>query len=133
VALPNAPGSLFRPHDLALELVDDEVERGHRRGAGGGGVDDLAIVAERDLGHLGAVDGVRGMTDELDVRLGRFMGDAIEPAQLSLDLTTEPVVQLDIAGLQVRLHVPMPPLGCNASQYGSTSHLHTQPGALRTT
>ena len=53
------------------------------------------------------------MADELDVGLGRFVGDAVEPVQLALDLAAEPVVQLDVAGLQVRLHVPMPPLGCS--------------------
>ena len=53
---------------------------------------------------------MRGVADELDVGLCRFVGDAVEPAELSLDLTAKPVVQLDVAGLQVRLHVPMPPL-----------------------
>ena len=56
-----------------------------------------------DLGHLRAVGGVRRVGDELDIGLSLVVSDAVEPLELALDLGTEPVVQLQVAGRQVRL------------------------------
>ncbi len=104
VPLAQALRPLLGADHLALELVDHHVERGDRRRAGRRRAQDVAVVAERDLGDLGAVSGVRGVRDQYDVRLGHVMRDAVEPPQLSLDLASEPLAQLLVAGLQVRLH-----------------------------
>ena len=119
--LPHAPGTLLCAHDLAFELVDDEVQGSDRGGSRGGRAQDVAVVAQGHLGDLGAVGGVRCVTDELDVGLRHLVRDAVEAPELALDPTAERRVELDVAGLQVRLHVPVL-RWVGRSANGSTRH-----------
>ena len=90
--------------------LEDDVEGGDRRGACRTGSQHGAVVQQRDPGDARRIGRVRGLDDQLDLRLRVLVGDPIQPLKLALHLSPQSIGELEVPCGEVRLHGPIPPL-----------------------
>ena len=98
---------------LALDLVDDVVERRLVADADRVAAQRLAVDDQGDLGDVGVRRAPVHLVRELDDGVGLVVEEALEPVELALGVVADPVGDLDVLALDDRPHASPPGLSAS--------------------
>jgi hypothetical protein len=89
---------------LALDLVDDVIERLLVARSRGSAAEQMPVDAQRDLGEVRVGDAPAMLAPELDGRVGPVVGQALDALELSLGIIADAIRDLGVLALDDRPH-----------------------------